>query len=204
MVGIDWSIKHIPFQKKHKKLPIVLSRSEIASLLSVIQNPKYLAIASTFYGAGLRLSECLNLKIRDIDSDNMIIIVRDGKGYKDRQSILSPKLLEILRNYYRLAHRKPLSYLFPKNADLHSPFSRRQTQRFIQEAGLRAHIKKPVSPHVLRHSFATHLLESGVNLRKIQVILGHRSLATTSVYTHLAGDFLKEVVSPLDKIDMGG
>jgi integrase/recombinase XerD len=202
VVGNDWPVKHIPFRKKHKKLPIVLSRSEVTSLLSVIQNPKYLAIASTFYGAGLRLFECLNLKIKDIDSNNMIIIVRDGKGYKDRHTILSKNLQKILRNYYRSAHRKPQSYLFPKNNDLHSPFSRRQTQRFIQEAGLRAHIKKPVSPHVLRHTFATHMLENGVNLRKIQVLLGHRSLTTTSVYTHLTGDFLKEVSSPLDNIDI--
>ena len=89
VVGNDWAIKHIPFQKKHKKLPIVLSKSKILSLLSVIQNPKYLAIASALYGAGLRLSECLNLKIKDIDPDNMIITVRYGKGYKDRQTILS-------------------------------------------------------------------------------------------------------------------
>jgi len=155
VVGTNWSIKHIVFQKKHKNLPIVLSRPEIASFLSVIQNPKYLAITSTFYGAGLRLSECLNLKIKDIDSDNMIIIVREGKGFKDRHTILPKTLRKILRNYYRLAHRKPVSYLFPKNADLHSPFSRRQTQRFIQETGLRAHIKKPVSPHVLK-TFLCH------------------------------------------------
>lgn len=201
VVGNDWSIKHIPFQKKHKKLPIVLSHKEIASFLSVLQNPKYLAIASTLYSAGLRLSECLNLELKDIDSDNMLILVREGKGYKDRQTILSQKLLKILRNYYRSVYQKPVSYLFPKKNNLHIPFSRRQTQRFIQEAGLRAHIKKPVSPHILRHSFATHLLESGVNLRKIQVILGHRSLSTTSIYTHLTSDFLKEVISPLDKID---
>jgi len=204
VVGNDWAIKHIPFRKKHKKLPIVLSKSEILSLLSVIQNPKYLAIASALYGAGLRLSECLNLKIKDIDPDNMIITVRYGKGYKDRQTILSQKLLDTLRSYYRRAYRKPVSYLFPKNADPHSPFSKRQTQRFIQEAGLRAHIKKPVSPHVLRHSFATHLLENGVNLRKIQVILGHRSLSTTAIYTHMTNDFLKEVISPLDKLEKRG
>lgn len=180
-------------------MPVVLSRQEIAALFSTIQNTKYLAIAVTLYSAGLRLSECLNLKIKDIDKDNMIIIVRDGKGHKDRQTVLSENLLEILRKYYRSATHKPKNYLFPKSTDLNKPFSRRQTQHFIQKAGLKAGIEKSVSPHVLRHSFATHLLENGTNIRKIQVIMGHRSIATTSVYTHLASDFLKEVTSPFDK-----
>jgi integrase/recombinase XerD len=199
-VGNSWIIKHIPYQKKHKKLPVVLSQEEVAALLSVIIKPKYLAIASTLYGAGLRLSECLNLKIKDIDSDNMIISIRDGKGFKDRQTILSKNLLKTLREYFIAAPIKPRTFLFPKTSNLHKPFSTRQTQRFIMDAGLRAGIKKPVSPHVLRHSFATHLLEKGVNIRKIQVILGHRSLTTTSIYTHLTSDFLKEVESPLDDI----
>ena len=148
----------------------------------------------------MRLSECLDLQIKDLDSANMVITIRDGKGNKDRITILPEKLLHSLRHYYRKALVKPVTYLFPKMNDLHSPFSRRHTQRFIQEAGLKAGIKKPVSPHILRHSFATHLLESGVNLRKIQVILGHRSLKTTAVYTHLTKDFLNEVTSPLDKL----
>lgn len=160
-------------------------------------------MAYTLYGGGLRLSECLNLQIKDIDSENMVITIRNGKGNKDRQTILSERLLRVLRIYYRKSAVKPVSYLFPKKDDIHSSFSRRQTQRFIQEAGLKAGIKKPVSPHVLRHSFATHLLEDGVNLRKIQVILGHRSLKTTSIYTHLTKDFLKEVKSPLDKLEKG-
>ena len=147
-------------------MPIVLSRAEITSLLSVIQNPKHHAIAATLYGAGLRLSECLNLQLRDIDSGHMHIIVRNGKGNNDRSSVLPKRLLSILRNNYKKSQLKPVIFLFPKKDDLNSPYSRRQTQRFIQEAGLRSGIKKPVSPHVLRHSFATHLLESGVNLRK--------------------------------------
>jgi len=200
LVGNDWSIRHIPFQKKHKTLPAVLSRSEITSFLSVIKNPKYHAIASVLYGAGLRLSECLNLKIKDIDSDKMVIDVRNAKGNKDRRTILSKKLLDTLRNYFRNTFPHPVSYLFYKKNNLHESFSRRQTQRFIQEAGLRAGIRKPVSPHILRHSFATHLLESGVNLRKIQIILGHKSLKTTAVYTHLTSNFLDEVKSPLDSL----
>lgn len=134
----------------------------------------------------------------------MVLTVRNGKGNKDRQTILSEKLLASLRDYYRKTFPRPVSYLFYKKNNLHESYSRRQTQRFIQEAGLRAGIKKPVSPHVLRHSFATHLLESGVNLRKIQIILGHKSLKTTAIYTHLTSDFLKEVKSPLDSLEKGG
>jgi site-specific recombinase XerD len=132
----------------------------------------------------------------------MVITVRNGKGNKDRVTILSKRLLAILRDYYKKTPVKPRTYLFPKKDDRSGPFSKRHTQNFIREAGLKAGIAKPVSPHVLRHSFATHLLESGVNLRKIQVILGHRSLATTSVYTHLAKDFLSEVKGPLDLMEV--
>lgn len=200
MVGHKWLIEHIPFQKKPKTLPVVLSRKEIAAFLSVLPNPKYYAIAATLYSAGLRLTECLNLQIADVDSTNMVITIRDGKGRKDRQSILSQALLLKLREYYKTCPVKPRAFLFPKTSDLHKPFSKRQTQHFIQKAGLRAGIKKNVSPHVLRHSFATHLLEDGVNLRKIQIILGHKSLKTTAIYTHLTKDFLKEVHSPFDKL----
>jgi integrase/recombinase XerD len=128
----------------------------------------------------------------------MVITVRDGKGKKDRVTVLPESLLFTLRSYYRKARVKPVTYLFPKKDNNFSPFSKRQTQSFIHDAGLKAGITKSVSPHILRHSFATHLLEAGVNLRKIQVILGHRSLQTTAVYTHLAKDFLAEVKSPLD------
>jgi len=202
VVQNDWSIKHIPFQKKHKKLPVVLTRQEVHNLLSVITHPKYLAITATLYGSGLRLSECLNLKIKDLDTEALTIIVRDGKGKKDRVTILPNSLLTILRNYYRLSPKKPETYLFPKRYDLTAPFSIRHTQHIISEAGKKAGIQKKVSSHVLRHTFATHLLESGVNLRKIQVMLGHRSLDTTSVYTHLAKDFLEDVESPLDTLEV--
>lgn len=130
----------------------------------------------------------------------MVITVRDGKGKKDRVTILSDKLLSALRTYYSKARVKPATYIFPRKDDRYTPFSKRQTQSFIHDAGLKAGITKNVSPHILRHSFATHLLESGVNLRKIQVILGHRSLQTTAVYTHLTKDFLSEVKSPLDAL----
>lgn len=202
VVQNDWAVKHIPYQKKHKTLPSVLSLDEIKSFLSVIQDPKYLAIASTLYGSGVRLSECLNIKLEDLDSSNMVITVRDGKGKKDRVTVFPENLLLVLRNYYRKSRVKPVTYLFPRKDDSFTQFSKRQTQSFIHDAGLKAGIKKSVSPHILRHSFATHLLESGVNLRKIQVILGHRSLQTTAVYTHLAKDFLSEVKSPLDNLEV--
>lgn len=150
MVCNDWSIKHIPYHKKHKKLPVVLSKEEVKALLSSIENPKYYAIATTLYSSGLRLSECLNLQIIDIDSKNMVLTIRDGKGNKDRQTVLSEKLLKILRHYYSKAIVKPITYIFPRCNDVTKPFSKRQTQHFIQTAGLKAWIKKPVSPHVLR------------------------------------------------------
>jgi site-specific recombinase XerD len=202
VVHHDWSIERIPFQKKHKKLPVVLTRQEVINFLSAIDNPKYLAIASTLYGSGVRLSECLNLKIKDLDSENMTITVRDGKGKKDRMTVMPEKLLSLLRNYYRHCPVKPETYLFPKKNDPDTPFSKRHAQTCISEAGKKAGIQKRVAAHVLRHSFATHLLESGVNLRKIQVMLGHRSLETTSVYTHLAKDFLDDVQSPLDALEV--
>lgn len=200
VVENDWSIKHIPYQKKHKTLPVVLNKKEVEVLLSTIKTPKYHAIAATLYGTGLRLSECLNLQIKDIDSINMVITVRQGKGKKDRQTMLSEKLLKILRSYYSQAKVKPETFLFPQKKDIHRPFSSHQTQNFIKKAGIEAEIKKSVSPHVLRHSFATHLLENGTNLKEIQVILGHNSLKTTQIYIHLTKDFLQDVKSPLDTL----
>jgi len=197
----NWNIKHIPYQKRPKTLPEILSKQEIQSLLSVITDPKHLAIVSILYGCGLRVSECLNLKLEDIDSANMVLIVRNGKGNKDRVTILSPKLLGILRSYYRSCKVKPVGYLFPMRYDPHKTFSKRQVELFVSEAGKKAGIVKRVYPHILRHSFATHLLDSGVPLHKVQRILGHGSLRSTSIYIHLAKDFLKEVTSPLDNME---
>jgi len=129
-----------------------------------------------------------------------MITVRNAKGNRDRTTILPQNLLFTLRAYYRSLSVKPVTYLFPSRRNIHKPFSCRQVQNFLEEAGIAAGIQKHVSPHVLRHSFATHMLENGINLRKIQLMLGHRSLTTTSIYTHLAADFLKKVESPLDKL----
>jgi integrase/recombinase XerD len=158
-------------------------------------------MAAVMYSSGLRLSECLNLQIRDIDSQNMILTVRAGKGGKDRKTILSPKLLQILKDYYLWCPIKPQTYLFCHSRDTTRSFSKRFTQYVIRQAGIQAGINKPVSAHILRHSFATHLLDNGTDLRKIQVLLGHRSLRTTAIYIHLAKDFMKDVQSPLDKLE---
>lgn len=198
----NWDIKHIPFQKRPKVLPAILSKEEINLLLSVIINKKHLAIAAVLYGCGLRISECLSLKISDIDSANMAVIVRNGKGKKDRITLLSPKLLGILRDYYRSCKVKPKTYLFPMKYDLDRHFSVRQVQVFVREAGIKAGIKKPVYPHLLRHSFATHLIDSGAHLRKVQYVLGHGSLRSTAIYIHLAEGFLKSMTSPLESMEV--
>jgi integrase/recombinase XerD len=129
----------------------------------------------------------------------MVITVRNGKGFKDRTVMLSPVLLELLRSYWRAQKVKPKEFLFP-GSDNKTPLHHRSVQRFISDAGKRAGIKKNVSPHILRHSFATHMLEAGVDLRRIQLLLGHQSMRTTSIYLHVAANFLKDTRSPLDSI----
>lgn len=196
----DWIIKHIPFHKQPKKLPVVLSVEEVQKLLAAIHHPKHHAIATTLYATGVRISECLNIKICDIDSKNNVLTVRNGKGNKDRQTIFSDKLYEELKKYYRWCKVKPQTYLFPSPSDLNLPLSIRQVERAIRNAGKKAGIPKPVSPHVLRHSFATHALDKKENIREIQLVLGHRSIKTTSIYTHVSKNFLKDFNSPLDTL----
>jgi len=147
----------------------------------------------------MRLTESLALSYKDIDSNRMVITVRNGKGFKDRTVMLSPVLLELLRTYWRAQTVKPFEFLFP-GRDNRMPLNRRSVQRFISDAGKRAGIKKNVSPHVLRHSFATHMLEKGADLRRIQLLLGHRSMRTTSIYLHVAANFVNDTKSPLDSI----
>jgi site-specific recombinase XerD len=149
------------------------------------------------YAAGLRLGEVLNLKLTDIDSGRMILRVNQGKGKKDRNVMLSPALLETLRSYWRAS--KPRVWLFPSPAGK-GPLNATIIQRAVAQARMQARIGKPVSFHSLRHSFATHLLESGVNVRTIQALLGHSSLGTTQRYTHVAGDYLRTTKSPLDRL----
>ena len=184
-------------------LPVVLSRDEVARLIAAAPNLKSQTALSIAYGTGLRVSEVISLKVTDIDSKRMTLRVEQGKGRKDRYAMLSPVLLERLRAWWRLAHAQgkmlPNGWLFP-GLDPMDPLTARQLNRAIHIAAETAKIDKRVSMHTLRHSFATHLLEQKVDIRVIQVMLGHKKLETTSIYTHVATELLREVVSPLEKV----
>ncbi len=184
-------------------LPVVLSREEVARLLAATGNVKHRAALSVAYGAGLRASEVIGLKVGDIDSQRMTLRIEQGKGRKDRYAMLSPVLLERLRAWWRVgrAQGKLLAggWLFP-GLDPMDPLTARQLNRAIHEAAEAARIDKRVSMHTLRHSFATHLLEDKVDIRLIQVLLGHKRLETTSIYTHVASDLLRSVISPLEQL----
>ena len=189
---------HVP-----RTLPVVLSREEVARLIVAAPNLKYQTALSIAYGTGLRASEVIALKIADIDSQRMTLRVEQGKGSKDRYAMLSPVLLERLRSWWRVGHAQgkmlPNGWLFP-GLDPMDPLSTRQLNRAIHAAAEAARIDKRVSMHTLRHSFATHLLEQKVDIRVIQVLLGHKRLETTAIYTHVATEILREVVSPLEKL----
>lgn len=193
----DWMIRHIPYAKPEKKLPVVLSLQEVMEFFSVVINPKHRCMLMAPYSGGLRVSEVTNLWVDDIDSQRMVIRIRRGKGKKDRFTILSPKLLVELRAYWRAAQPKPKLFLFP-GADPDRPITPGTILRVCRDAAHRAGLKKPVTPHILRHCFATHLLEDGVDIRTIQLLLGHESLKTTSRYTHVSTEKLRSVCSPLD------
>jgi len=189
---------HVP-----RTLPVVLSRDEVARLIAAAPNQKCQTALSVAYGTGLRVSEVIALKVSDIDSQRMTLRVEQGKGNKDRYAMLSPVLLERLRSWWRVAHAQgkmlPNGWLFP-GLDPMDPLSARQLNRAIHAAAEAARIDKRVSMHTLRHSFATHLLEQKVDIRVIQVLLGHKRLETTSIYTHVATEILREVVSPLERL----
>jgi site-specific recombinase XerD len=186
-----------------RKLPVVLSREEVACLLAAVENLKHQTALSVAYGAGLRASEVVSLKVSDVDSQRMILRVEQGKGSKDRYAMLSPVLLERLRAWWKFAHAQgkmlPGGWLFP-GLDPIDPLSTRQLNRAIKAAAEAAGIDKRVSMHTLRHSFATHLLEQKVDIRVIQVLLGHKKLETTALYAQVATDILREVVSPIETL----
>jgi len=193
----DWQVGRIAYQRRGKRLPVVLSGPEVLALLDAAWNLKHRAILMTLYAAGLRLGEALHLRLADIDSGRMMIRIEEGKGRKDRYVMLSEKLLETLRLYWR--QRRPTLWLFPGLQPTH-PLTRSSFSRAFRHVKDRAGIRKRISPHTLRHSFATHLLERGVNIRVIQRLLGHRSLRSTEVYMHVAETYVCDTVSPLDDL----
>ena len=194
---------HIPFPKRQRRLPTVLSQDEVARLIDGASNLMHRTILMTLYSTGLRRAELCALKVADSDSERMVIHVRQGKGGRDRDVLLSPKLLETLREYWRWI--KPKTYLFPgmvNNWRADVPINHKVVWVAVKEATQRAGITKRVSPHTLRHSFATHMLEAGADLRTIQVLLGHAKLADTTVYLHLSRRHLQAVSSPLESVDL--
>jgi integrase/recombinase XerD len=197
-LGRDWEALKIPRSKREKKLPVVLSKEEVWSIFEQVQNIKYLAILMTTYSGGLRLSETINLKVSDIDSQRMMIHVRQGKGRKDRYTLLGKKALDILRIYYK--ETRPKEWLFPSTS-LDEPIGPSAVQKTFHEALAKTKIMKKASVHTLRHSFATHLLEDGVEIPYIQKLLGHSDSRTTSIYLHVANKKLIKVVSPIDNIE---
>jgi site-specific recombinase XerD len=187
----SFSVPRVPL-----KLPEVLSGTEVESLLGAVHSPKYRAILTTTYGAGLRIGEACKLCVGDIDSTRMLIHVRDGKGGRNRFVMLSERLLWVLREYWR-AVKPPQPYLFPgRGGD--APIDPESVRKVLRAAVAASGISKPVTPHILRHSFATHLLESGTDIRTIQVVLGHASVQTTQRYAHVSSRHIARTQSPLD------
>jgi site-specific recombinase XerD len=192
-------LSDIPFPRKVQQLPLILSPEEVARILTAPEHLKSRALLMTIYAAGLRRSEVARLRVRDIDSARMTITVHQGKGNRDRVVMLSPLLLDTLRQYWH--HQKPKEWLFPgRNPD--QPISGNDIFMVFHNAVRRAGISKKVCPHSLRHSFATHLLESGTDLRTIQILLGHRSLKTTSRYLHVSQQHVRATASPLDRLNL--
>ena len=189
--------RHLVFVHEPRKLPRVLPPEDVLRLLEAAPNPKSKAALSVAYGAGLRAMEVVALKVADIDSQRMLIRIEQGKGGKDRFAMLSPKLLELLRDWYRIA--RPRVFFFP-GQDKIGPMTTRQLNRICHMAAELAGLPKWVAPHTLRHSFATHLLEQNIDVRVIQVLLGHAKLETTARYTRVATNIIREVMSPLDRL----
>jgi site-specific recombinase XerD len=199
-----WSIAETPYPKKAFHLPLILSREEVARLIDAALTPYHRTLLMTLYATGVRRAELTHLKVSDIDSKRMVIHVQGGKGRKDRDVMLSPKLLETLRGHWRGLQRKPSAWLFPGNRwhTGDTPIDTKVVWNACKEAAQRAGLRKAVHPHTLRHCFATHLLEAGADLRTIQMLLGHRDLEETTIYLHLSERHLSATGSPLDSLEL--
>jgi len=196
-LGQPEMVPKMPYPRGKRRHPVVLSRQEVVRWLKAIPNLKHRTVGLVLYGAGLRISEALALELSDIDSERMVITVRHGKGDADRQVTLSEVLLKALRAYWWVY--APPTFLFP-GKDPEKPLTVSTIQRALKAARHRAGIGKKASAHTLRHSYATHLLESGTDLRVIQTLLGHSSLRTTEIYTHVTTERLRATRSPLDAV----
>jgi integrase/recombinase XerD len=189
-----WMVEYIPYPRKPKKLPIILSREEVHALMEAPRHVKHRLILATLYTTGLRVAELCALQGTDIDSGRMVIQVRQGKGKRDRQVGLSPELLPLLRQYWKLYGLK--SWLFP-GTRITEPITPAGVEWICKKAGRAAQLQKTVYPHLMRHTFATHLLEAGMDLRSIQLLLGHATLRSTSIYLHVANPALRSTQGAL-------
>ncbi len=200
----SWSIAETPYPKWVFHLPTVLSQEEVAQLIDAARTPYHRTLLMTLYATGTRRAELTHLKASDIDSQRMVIHIQGGKGRKDRDVMLSPKLLEELRAHGRRLRRRPITWLFPGNYQHNGdqPIDTKTVWHACKQAAKRAGIRKHVHPHTLRHSFATHLLEAGADLRMIQLLLGHRDLEETTIYLHLSQRHLNATASPLDSLKL--
>ncbi len=195
----DWTVQLIPTPKKDHRLPVILSPQEVLQLLQAAPSFPHHVIFSTMYGTGMRVSEAVHLRAANIDSQRMMIRIELSKGHKDRDVQLSPKLLELLRCYWRKV--RPGEWMFP-GQNPHQPLSRDAVGNAVRDASERAGLKKHTSPHSFRHAYAVHLLEAGTDIRKIQLLLGHRSLSTTARYLRLATTTVCATTSPLDLLPL--
>ena len=199
----NYPVEEVPYPKAPRSLPTILTQEEAVRLIDSASNLFHRAMLMTVYSTGMRRAEMCQLKVEDIDSDRMLIHIRQGKGRRDRDVPLSPKLLETLREYWRWM--KPKTYLFPGTINglrADKPITPKILWEACRQAAQRAGINKPVRPHLLRHSFATHLLEGGADLPTVQALLGHADLKPTSIYLHLSERHLKAAGTPLDKVEL--
>jgi integrase/recombinase XerD len=199
-----WSTAETPYPKKVIHLPTILSRQEVARLIDAARTPFHRTLLMMLYATGVRRAELTHLKVTDIDSQRMVIHVQGGKGRKDRDVMLSPKLLDELRRHWQRLRRKPSLWLFPGQKDHcgDQPIDTKTVWNACREAAHRAAIHKSLHPHTLRHCFATHLLEAGADLRTLQTLLGHRDLEETTIYLHLSQQLLNATASPLDSLEL--